>query len=200
MADFLPPGYKTPERGGNYFKPKEAESRVRVLQPPILGFLAWTKPSTDKPHGQPVRRKLDDFQDVSNLDEKKGSKHFWAFAVWNYHANRVQVWEITQATIQSAIEALTYAKDWGDPRRYDLVIKRSGEGLNTQYQVLPAPPKRMTSEINGAWQDLKLGGFDIARLYGNGDPFANGAPADYAPEPEQVDALADETDPDEIPF
>lgn len=172
---FLPQGYKTPEpKGGNYFKPKKGESRVRILQAPILGFEAWTPPTSDKPHGTPVRRKLDDFSGVV-LDPKKKPKHFWAMPVWEYGSLSVKVWQVTQNTIQTAIEALSYTKEWGDPRRYDLIIKRDGETMqDTVYTVMPCPPSRLSEEAREAFKDHLARGFDISRLYNNGDPFSPG--------------------------
>lgn len=171
---FLPEGYRVPEsKGGKYFKPQKGESRVRVLDTPILGYEGWTMPDAKHKHGLPVRRKLDDFPDGS-INPEKGSKHFWAVPVWNYSALKVQVWEITQATIQGAIEALSYNKDWGDPRRYDLTIQREGDGLETTYAVIPAPPKTLSQEAREAWAAIKSNGFDITRLYNNGDPFEPG--------------------------
>jgi len=201
MSPFLPEGYRTPEpKGGKYFKPKEGESRVRILDSPILGYEGWTVPNHQHKNGQPVRRKLDDFPEGS-IDSKKGSKHFWAVPCWNYATNSVQVWEITQNTIQTAIEGLVYSKDWGDPKRYDLIIQREGKGLDTTYQVMPAPPKPAAQEIRDAWTALRSNGFDLNRLFSNGDPFEAGAsaPADVSPD------AWDEVNPppateEEIPF
>jgi len=73
MGNFLPQGYKTPQpKGGKYFKPLEGESRVRILDQPILGYEGWTIPDQQHKNGVPVRRKLDDFPE-GTIDTKKGS-------------------------------------------------------------------------------------------------------------------------------
>lgn len=168
---FLPQGYKTPEpKGGKYFKPSIGENRVRILDSPILGYEGWAMPTSGKPNGTPVRRKLDDFPEGA-INPKKGSKHFWAVPVWNYRAVRVQVWEITQNTIQAAIEGLVYSQDWGDPKRFDLIIQREGAGLDTTYVVMPAPPKVLAEEARQMWAEIRGNGFDLNRLFENGDPF-----------------------------
>jgi hypothetical protein len=198
MSPFLPDGYRTPEsKGGRYFKPTLGESRVRILDTPILGFEGWTPATQEKPNGRPVRRKLDDFP-PGMLDPKKDVKHFWAMPVWNYSTLKVQLWEVTQNTIQQAIESLSYAKDWGDPRRYDLIIQRTGAGLETKYTIMPSPPKAASAEIKEAWKAAKDAGFDANRLYANGDPFSanGGAPSGQEP----WDELNPPPDDDPLPF
>jgi len=42
-------------------------------------------------------------------------KHFWAFVVWNFDTKAVVILEITQTTIQTAMEELIHSEEWGDP-------------------------------------------------------------------------------------
>ena len=41
---FLPSGYTVPKQNGSgYFKPQEAQSRIRILSSPIVGYIDWDK-------------------------------------------------------------------------------------------------------------------------------------------------------------
>ena len=97
-------------------------------------------------------------------------KHFWAFIVWNYELEKPQIMEITQSTIQAAIEAYTLNKKWGDPVGYDLVITRTGDGLETEYTVIAEPhseaPKADISKI------------DLESLFAGADPYSDKKEAD----------------------
>ena len=100
---FLPPQYNVPESSSGYFKFKKGTNRFRILSPAITGFDIWRK--DNKPVRQqkqfdlmPSDIKLNDDGTYSQI------KHFWAFCVWNYEENMVQILEITQATIQRAMK------------------------------------------------------------------------------------------------
>jgi hypothetical protein len=70
---------------------------------------------------------------------RRRTKHFWAFAVWNYADNAVQILEVTQATILGQSSGLISNTDWGDPRGYDISVIRKGQSLDTEYTVQPSP-------------------------------------------------------------
>jgi len=136
MDNFLPPNYEAPKTEGNYFKFKEGDNRFRVLSSAIVGYEYWT---LDK---KPIRSKEMWEEIPANAKRNENGsfqKFFWAFIVWNYDAEKVQIMEVTQKTIQEGIEALVLNKKWGDPKKYDLVIKAEGEKLERTYQVIPEP-------------------------------------------------------------
>jgi hypothetical protein len=56
------------------------------------------------------------------------------------------VWEVTQASIQTSIISLANDEDWGDPKGYDLIITRDGDGMETKYAIHPKPAKELTNE------------------------------------------------------
>lgn len=165
---FLPEGYAVPQSGGSYLKFNEGANKVRVLGSPVLGWMYWTQ---DK---KPVRlRKAPGGLPIDIRQNNDGSydrvKHFWAVPVWNYRDGAVQIMEVTQATIQSAITDLANAEEWGNPRGYDITISRKGEGLNTEYTIQPSPHKPLDEKIRAAYEDKKL---NLEALFEGGDPFA----------------------------
>lgn len=188
-----PENYEVPKSESRYMKFKEpGQYRFRILERPIFGWVGWqNEDGKDKPHRFPMNEKPTDLTPFRNsrLD------HFWVMPVWNYATNRVEVLEVTQKTIQEAIEGYARNPDWGTPLGYNLTVIREGTTLNdTKYQVMPAPHKSLDPAIGAEWDKVKGEGFDITELYRDGDPFApSGAP--QAPQA----AAAPQTEPETVP-
>ncbi len=145
---FLPDGYKAPE--GAYYKLKDGENTFRILSSAVTGYEYWNK--ENKPirsstpfQSTPADIKLDDKGKATSI------KHFWIFVVTN-EDNQIQIMEITQKSIQSAIRSLVENPKWGDPKGYDITINKAGNGLSTEFSVMPNPhseaPKIDISHIN----------------------------------------------------
>lgn len=147
--DFLPKNYEAPVPTGNYYKLIKGENRFRILSPAITGFEYWTKDK--KPVRQPEAWE-EVPEDAKRNDNGGFQKHFWAFIVYNYEAKRPQILEITQRTIQDAIEAYASNKKWGSPDTYDLVVNATGDGLEREYTIIAEPhspkPEAEVSQIN----------------------------------------------------
>ena len=90
-------------------KLQRGENRLRILSKPIIGYEYWNL------ENKPVRLKGKDKPVVAlelikvDAQGNRNLKHFWALVVWNYAENAIQILEITQQSVQSAIEA--YSKD-----------------------------------------------------------------------------------------
>lgn len=158
---------QTPKQmGGNYFKFLDGVNKFRILSEPITGYLYWT---TDN---KPVRVK--DYPDTvpSNIRDDSKIRFFWAFIVWSYRENKIQILEVTQTSIQNALGDLVLNEDWGDPKGYDITVTRKGEKLDTEYTVQPSPAKPLSPAIASAYEhkDVKL-----EALFEGKDPFASDA-------------------------
>ena len=158
-ADFSPMSAKS-----NYFKAIPGEHRLRVLGQSISGWLYWL----DTPDGgrKPVRLTADQSPLVEYADT---TKKFLAFPIWNYSEEKVQIWEITQSSIQSRLKSLDADKEWGALTGYDLGLERTGtDKNNTKYQVTPKPKSDLSEEIKKA---VKEGLPIMEALFEGGDPF-----------------------------
>jgi hypothetical protein len=91
-----------------------------------------------------------------DIDKPEEIKHFWAFVVWNYKEEKVQILEVTQKGIQKKLESLFNDADWGSPRNYDLVVTKSGEGMDTRYEVMPKVPKAIDEGIVKLYEDMHI--------------------------------------------
>lgn len=163
MANFLPDQYVIPTAPSNYLKFQDGLNRIRILSSAIVGWEYFTKDN------KPVRQ-AEPFDDEPH-DIKQGGKvkPFWAFVVWNYQTSSVQILELTQKSIMNAIKSLVDNPKWGDPKQYDIAITRTGESLDTEYNVQGEPPIGPTSEeILTAYKARPI---NLEALYEGANPF-----------------------------
>lgn len=151
--------------GGNYFKLQEGANKFRILTPTITGYELWTD------ENKPVRYAKYPESIPGNIRPDSKIKHFWCFVVWNYAQEAVQILELTQSTIQTAINDLVILEEWGDPSNYDITVTRKGEGLETQYTVQPSPHKPVSAQILKAFESKKI---NLSALFDGGNPIEDG--------------------------
>jgi hypothetical protein len=157
--DFLPQNYEAPAGSSAYMKFQDGENKFRILSKPIIGWLDWK----DK---QPHRFRFNAKPEKPMGD--KPIKHFWAFIVWNYTEQAIQILEITQATIQKTIQDLSKDEEWGAPFFYDIKVTRKGKDLDTTYSVTPSPKKDLSDEIKKAALEKPA---NLEALYSGADPW-----------------------------
>lgn len=159
-AQFLPSDYISPKSNSGYTKLENGTTKIRILSMPVIGWEEWID-------NKPVRYKMEDKPDFWR-DSLRPGKHFWAMLVWNYQANQIQIFHITQGSIRKAIESLSKDPDWMAPYFYDIKITREGEGLKTKYTVNPLPHKPVSDEIQKAFENCPC---NLDALFTGEDPF-----------------------------
>ena len=157
---FLPENYESPKIN-HYMKLKQGENKFRILSRPILGWEDWT------PEKKPVRYRYTP-KAPRAIVESRPPRHFWAFIVWNYEEGRIQILQLTQATVRDALHNLSQDKDWGQPFFYDIKITKSGEETKTKYTVSPMPHKPLAPNIKQAFFDMPC---CLEALFDNANPF-----------------------------
>lgn len=161
---WLPKNYELPKTsGGNYFKFEQGANKFRVMTAPVMGWEYWNR------EGKPVRLHNQPTEAPSDLREGDKIKHFWAFGVWNYKVAKLQILEITQASIQGPITELVTNDEWGPPQDYDITITKKGEKLDTEYTVTPSPHKDVPQEAKIALRNTPI---HLEALFDGADPFS----------------------------
>jgi len=158
---WLPKDYKVPQGSSQFMKLEKGQNKLRILGQPIIGYEWWEESTEGK---KPFRVKT--FEEAVR-NGREPIKHFWAFAVWNYSNESCQVLSITQKTIMKALEALSIDEDWGNPEKFDIVITRTGDGMETDYTVQPKPAKEIDHNILEAYKESKI---DLEALFSGNYP------------------------------
>jgi hypothetical protein len=157
---FIPKNYTEPSTSDNYFKIQEGDNRIRILSQATIGWEDWV-------NNKPVRFEFDK-KPTKPSDPLKPIKLFWAFIVYNYGLQKIQIMQVTQATVRKSIMALCNDEDWGNPYSYDIKINKTGEGKETKYVVNPVPHKPVDPIIIKAFKDKPC---LLDALFIGADPF-----------------------------
>ena len=173
MNDFLNKEYNDNQllndTGSNYMKFVKGENKFRIMSSPITGWEWWE--TTKEGKRTPKRVRINEKIDISTLEDPDSIKRFWAMVVWNYSVSKVQILEITQKGIQKSLTSLSGDEDWGSPvDSYDVVVTRTGDGLETEYEVKPKPATKTIQEIADA---IKGTSINLEALYDGEDPFVS---------------------------
>jgi len=164
MDTFLPLGYK---EVSNYMKFVDGENKFRILSSAIVGWEYWNEDRDG--NRKPIRKHFDEDLLIGEIQEPDRVKKFWAFVVWNYKDEAVQILELTQKGIKKDIQALINNKKWGSPiNSYDLVVNKSGTGLATKYTTQPDPKEPTDKKITEAY---KIKPIYLEALFKGEDPF-----------------------------
>ena len=160
---FLPKSYELPKQPSNYLRLEEGDNVFRILSSAIVGWEYWT--DDEKGNRKPIRVR----SQKELPDQYAGeAKHFWAFCIYSRQAEQVQILELTQRTIMTAIERLVANEKWGDPKEYDLNVSRTGKELDTSYTVMPEPKEEVDEGIVQMYKDMNI---NLEALYKGDDPF-----------------------------
>lgn len=171
--NFLPKGYEAPKTISDFMKLQDGKNKLRILsKSPVLGWMWWTDETEGKRKPHRVKTK----QEVPAY--VKESKHFWAMVVYNYDDKLVQMLEIPQKSIQDGMRSLFEDDDWGDPHNYDISVKKEGELLNTEYNVVASGANKPLSLTVDEQHKAKVA--NLEALFDNKDPFAEVAPTTQA--------------------
>ena len=183
MTDFLPSDYKEEKSG--YAKLEEGENRFRILSSAIVGWEYWNE--NNEGARKPIRKRLTEDLIIGEIQEPDTVRKFWAFVVWNYKQETIQILELTQKSIKNAILSLIKNPKWGSPvNSYDIVIIRQGTDKNTKYSVTPDPREPTTDKILNEYNKTYI---NLDALFRGEDPFLP-----------TIRNVKEDISPDEIPL
>jgi len=166
----LPTGYTVPETGGNYLRFKTGENRFRIMSDYIVGYEYWKEVDGKR---TPVRVHMEDPIHPDDLaDVPQPPKHFWACVVFDYSDSKIKIMEITQKGLMRTLTGLEQDEDWGDPKGtkgYDIVVTKTGEKMETKYELRAKPKKELDEGVVQMFKDTHV---DLNALYKGDDPFS----------------------------
>ena len=163
---FLPASYTKIPTSSNYMRFQDGDNSFRVLSSAIVGYVYWNNEKKPVRSRNPYNKIPADIQ----FDEDGGFKisHFWAFVVWNYGEQKIQILEVTQKKVMKAMKALVDNAKWGDPKGYDICVNRTGTGYDTDYVVQGIPHSPLEDKIAKLYAETSI---NLEALFDGEDPF-----------------------------
>lgn len=180
---------KKPATGGGYLNPSSIEAgdatRITLLGKESLGgYELWCSDATGKRKSlkfgsEPSRQDMEDRAKEEGItlkgDEKP--KAFYAFWIYNYDEEMVQVFQFSQqGLIDPIIANLSDEEISQEPWAYDFKLNTNGlTGLDKRYVVTCVPGKRRQSKINDhieiEFEKIMQAGGNLSNLLVGADPF-----------------------------
>ncbi len=156
--------------------------KIRILSDVVSGFSLWSE-NNGKPLAIRAKAKEDIDASKAAVNKLTGKpntvKQCIAAVVYNYNSKSIETLETDKATIIRALWSLDQDEDFGDLKKYDIKIKKSGTGTDTKYEVNPLSKEPVSKEIQDVFKDSDI---DLEALF------------------ESKPQVKDEVDADEILF
>ena len=152
MASFLSANYQIPKKGVPYFRVEGTTVRIRILTDAKPGYMYWNQDFRPVYLRHPPATVPEDIRRENGRPEKV--KHFWLLGIWDYFADSVKLWAVTQRSIYESMQAL--AAEHGHPKDYDFIIEKSGFGLETRYSVSVGEAEPIPADIEAAWKEAGI--------------------------------------------
>jgi len=179
--------------GGNYLNPSSINegdtTRITLLgDKSLAGYEVWGtnnegKRVSMKFRTQPAR------EDIQTRAEEEGvslkgdekAKGFYAFFVYSYEAEKVQVFQFSQASlIDPIIASLSDEEIGAEPHAYDFKLSATGTGMDKRYAAMCVPGKRrqpaVEKKVTAAWEEVQEAGADLSNLLVGADVFKSVIP------------------------
>ena len=154
-----------------YTEIKPEGTKVRVLEAPLVGHSIWTEVDGKSKN---VRTQGDVALLPEGKVDKNGSraqvKQFFAFKVYNHGSGNVEVFDSDKVSVNAQIKKLDEDPDWGDVRKYDLKLSKTGTGMQTEYTVLPVNKGELSEEVS-SFCAAEVGKVDLNALLEGKNPF-----------------------------
>lgn len=137
------------EGSGDYLKLQKGENKVRIVSAPIA---VWTAFNRNAKEGEAKVTKFltEDGAMAHNKVSDKESQARKRYAMWvlDRATDEILLAEFG-SSIMKAVKNLACDSEYGFdtlPVPYDIKITRTGDGLDTEYSVLPSPARELTED------------------------------------------------------
>lgn len=149
------------ETGGKYTKLQQGDNRLRIVSDVMSGWECWVDSNgSRKPIRQEEQWKANELVNLGVEDKKQ--KQFYMAIVWNYQTESFECMLQTQKAILNGVYYSIKDPDWGDITKYDINIKKDGQGIETSYNFSCKPHKEFMELIPP---------YNLKAMFEGGDPF-----------------------------
>lgn len=143
---FIPEDYTAPTGGGGFTKLQNGDNRFRILSSPLMLWVTWADKKVSRIKYLGTANKP-----AKPAVEGASVKHAWGLIVWNYTTEAIEVFELDKQAIIAALTTYANDADWGHPKEYDIIINKSGSGMDTEYKFIAKPAKPASDQIVDAF-------------------------------------------------
>lgn len=149
------------ETSGKYTKLQVGDNRLRIVSEVMSGWECWVESNgSRKPIRQEEQWKALELDKIGVEDRKQ--KQFYMAIVYNYQTESFECMLQTQKAILTGIYYSIQDPDWGDITKYDINIKKEGQGIETSYTFSCKPHKQFDKEVPL---------YNLQAMFEGGDPF-----------------------------
>jgi hypothetical protein len=176
QESFLPASYVAPSSGG-FSKIEAGDNKFRILSNPLLMWVVWSGGAVNRiqylaPDGSVVPKP------ANAGGDKDSTNHNWAVIAYNYKTEKIEILEISSQMVIASLKKHAEDTDWGHPKKYDVVITKTGSGKEgTKYSFTAKPHTEVSTKVKDAYVETPI---DLNQLLvSGGNPFlqAGGTPA-----------------------
>jgi hypothetical protein len=157
-------GYQEPQKPSKYLKLTEGVHLIHLLTPPqevVSYFVEFLEGSDGK------KQKICT-PDLGDGTYPANTKRTWAFKIWNYDTQEIQVWEVSQKSIQSYLSAIPQGKIKNDWLKYPIQITRKGDKMDTEYLLDKGDTSLIPAEAEKAKANTYV---NLSAMIAGQDPF-----------------------------
>jgi len=134
--------------GSDFLNLDEGSNPVRVITSPYQFYIHWSKDATGA--NRKIRCALNE---CPLCEQGERAQARWVLGVVSRKANKPAIIEIGPQIFKQ-LKLFADDKRWGDPRKYDVDVRRQPKGSQPLYVVTPYPKEALTDEEKGVIKEF----------------------------------------------
>jgi hypothetical protein len=169
----LDPSFVEPIKYGNKAELEMGKNIFRILSEGIVSCEYWIKEYNEE--RQEVRSKAmyRPLEQAATIESEY--EHCYSYFVWNYKAQRIQIFHSTKKGVNRGLDELIKDRNWGDPTEYDISINKTqsdpSSSWSVKYSVNPKPKAVLDPEIAEKWNKSGFNRHSLYLIFADKDPF-----------------------------
>jgi hypothetical protein len=164
--NFFDPNYQLPNQKDQFLKFTAGTNKFRFIGLPVTGYEYFVKLEDKTMKLTRLEKNPFTFEELAMLPPSKpGQKpqYFMACCVYDYNSDSFKILSLTQIGLLKSIREYINNPDYGvQIEGYDFTVTKKGEGIKTEYSIIPSPPKPLAKAIAERAKTLQ---YDLNKLF-----------------------------------
>jgi hypothetical protein len=160
MMPFIDDRTYEPEMGSDFMKLQPGENKIRIASPTYHFYKHTFKDANGK-----FASSICGGENCLECQSGNKSKNRYAWIVIDRKDEKVKILEVGWSVYEQLL-ALAKDEEYGELQGYDIKIKKTGESLETSYQVVASPKKTAISEDEKA--NIEKTNIDLEKVFAGG--------------------------------